>query len=280
MMPLLRTVLIGIFTILLFNCTLIAAQQSQSTNSASEPWVFVPFKRDGKWGYADAKGNTAIPPEFDEARKFSEGLAAVRIGQKWGFIDDTGQTVIAIEFGAVGDFSEGFAAASPKMPFPGVSDTWGYVNKRGEMVIKPQFKKAFPFSEGLALVSAGGVAIFDSAFKSFQKMGYIDKSGHWVIESRVSYGFFDNFSEGTAPFYAGWSRTWGYINHQGKVFIKPRFGWAGSFKQGLAPVLVDGRCGYIDKTGRVVGEPTIPRSPTGKAPRKKYWWRPDPPPCP
>ncbi|MDB9511972.1 S-layer homology domain-containing protein [Kamptonema animale CS-326] len=36
-----------------------------------------------KIGYVDNKNKFIIPPEFDEAREFSEGLAAVRIGAEW-----------------------------------------------------------------------------------------------------------------------------------------------------------------------------------------------------
>jgi len=52
----------------------------------------------GKFGYIDKSGNEVIPPKYDAASDFSEGLAAVRIGDrntgKWGFIDKSGKEVL------------------------------------------------------------------------------------------------------------------------------------------------------------------------------------------
>ncbi|MBS0181423.1 MAG: WG repeat-containing protein [Nitrospira sp.] len=36
----------------------------------------------GKWGFIDKTGMTTIPPQFEEDRPFSDGLAAMRIGGK------------------------------------------------------------------------------------------------------------------------------------------------------------------------------------------------------
>ncbi len=52
----------------------------------------------GKYGYIDKQGHYVVNPQFDDAKQFSEGLAAVRIGDyrtgKWGFIDIQGHYVI------------------------------------------------------------------------------------------------------------------------------------------------------------------------------------------
>ena len=52
-----------------------------------------------------------IPPSYQEARDFHEGLAAVKSGDRWGYVDYLGR--IAIPFvhrvPEAGDFSEGFA---------------------------------------------------------------------------------------------------------------------------------------------------------------------------
>ena len=44
----------------------------------------------GNMGFIDKTGSFVINPEFDSAESFSDGLAAVRIGDyetgKWGFI--------------------------------------------------------------------------------------------------------------------------------------------------------------------------------------------------
>jgi hypothetical protein len=77
---------------------------------------------------------------------------------------------------------------------------WGYTNKDGQIVIKPQFSRAGRFSEGVALVWTGGVPLTEPIVKSFVKMGDVDEKGRWVIESRLKYYFYYDFSEGLVSF--------------------------------------------------------------------------------
>lgn len=39
-----------------------------------------------KWGYMDRSGQLVIPPHFERVTFFSEGLAAVAIGDRWGYV--------------------------------------------------------------------------------------------------------------------------------------------------------------------------------------------------
>lgn len=133
---------------------------------------------------------------------------------------------------------------------------WGYADQSGKVIIKPQFTRAGRFSEGLALVWTEGVPITDPIVKSFVKMGYIDKNGHWVIRSRFKYYFYDDFSEGLVPF-REWSGKWGYMDKRGKVVIRARFDWAGKFSENVAPIQVDGRCAHVDKAGKVLDQSQI-----------------------
>ena len=72
----------------------------------------------GSYGYVDSIGNVVIACQFDDAKEFSEGLAAVlsRDGNvseggvfgplsltlKWGYVDTTGLTVIPCQFDFAG----------------------------------------------------------------------------------------------------------------------------------------------------------------------------------
>jgi hypothetical protein len=158
---------------------------------------------------------------------------------------------------------------------------WGYADKDGKIVIKPQFTRAHRFSEGLALVWTGGIPLTDPIVTSFVNMGYIDGTGHWVIHSRYKYYFYDDFSEGLAPFRQQ-SSKWGYINPSGKIVVRPRFDWAGGFSKGIAPVLLDSKCAHVDKTGKITDQSpaVLPRRKFEQDRHGTFQQKPDAAPCP
>src|SRR5579862_743776 len=63
----------------------------------------------GRYGFIDHSGKMVIPPQFDQATEFSEGLAAVQSGGKWGYIDSKGRLNIAPQFDLADPFSDGLA---------------------------------------------------------------------------------------------------------------------------------------------------------------------------
>ena len=68
-------------------------------SSQSEEILLAPVKIEGKWGYINKTGKTAIEPQFDNAGGFQEGLAQIRMGDKCGFIDKSGKIAIKPQFG-------------------------------------------------------------------------------------------------------------------------------------------------------------------------------------
>ena len=61
---------------------------------------------DKGWGYINKAGEIVINPQFDLAGYFSEGLAAVSIGDKYGFINPKGEIVINPQFDDAQNFSK------------------------------------------------------------------------------------------------------------------------------------------------------------------------------
>ena len=55
---------------------------------------YVAQNQDGRYGYIDKSGNVMIDFEFEDAEKFSCGLAPVLIDGLWGFINEDGEVVI------------------------------------------------------------------------------------------------------------------------------------------------------------------------------------------
>ena len=50
-----------------------------------------------------------ITPKYEDAKRFSEGLAAVKLGDKWGYINESGEVVIDFQYDYAHSFAEGKA---------------------------------------------------------------------------------------------------------------------------------------------------------------------------
>jgi hypothetical protein len=214
-----------------------------------------PICKDKKWGYIDRTGKVVIEPQFDFADRFSEGLAAIRIGNEYvgkhGYIDKTGKVVIEPDFARASRFTEGLAAVQTGDFRTGLR---GYINKKGEMVITPQFRVASVFCEGVARVKKElGLGEFS----------YIDKAGKLITEPNYRWpgDFHDGLArvavpvggEGEKPDFR--NLRWGYADKSGKMVIEAKFSGAFDFSEELAAVEIDGKWGFIDKTGKIVIKP-------------------------
>ncbi len=205
---------------------------------------------DGRSGYIDASGKWVLPPIYEGAGTFREGLASVKVGGKWGFINRSGKLVIKPKYEMTFGFTDGLALVTIKNSRGQKRD--GFINGKGRMVIPAKYTSAGSFSEGLAVVKVGG--------RRYQKdkgrWGYINRKGQLVI--KPTFISASGFSEGLAPVTLN-GRTWGFIDKSGKMVIKPVYGaggfWKspGSFSEGMSAVNLRGKLyGYIDKSGKTV----------------------------
>ncbi|MDO4785711.1 MAG: WG repeat-containing protein [Fretibacterium sp.] len=183
--------------------------------------------------FIDASGREAFDERtFQDAKPFSQGLAAVKSHGRWGYIDTAGKFVIPPSYEAAGPFSQGLAPVRK-------DGLWGYIDIGGRMKIPPQYLRAAPFHEGRAAVEMRGLS------------GYIDLSGRDLV--KASFDEAGPFGNGLAPVRnASDYRGWGYVDSRGRLSIPHRYNAAGPFREGLAPVATDARWGYIDTLGRLV----------------------------
>ncbi|MDP3176827.1 MAG: WG repeat-containing protein, partial [Spirochaetaceae bacterium] len=130
----------------------------------SNPGTLRLAQRDSRYGFVDAAGAFAIAPAFEEAREFSEGLAAAKEGGSWGFVDAAGRWAIAPAFAEVRDFHESLAA------FKGADGLYGYIDGMGDIRIAARFTSAGDFQEGAATIAIGddaGAIALDGRYQSF-----------------------------------------------------------------------------------------------------------------
>jgi hypothetical protein len=79
---------------------------------------------------------------------------------------------------------------------------------------------------------------------------FIDMQGREIADRNFAS---NHFSEGLMPVKI--EKKYGYVDEQVKMIIFPQFEDAGDFSEGLAPVKRDGKWGYVDHQGRVVIAP-------------------------
>ncbi len=193
----------------------------------------------GFWSSAE---NRIMSP--DEMWSFSENIAVARFGDGFAYVvnDVYGHRVVTLLGGGVWmeetaryrdarPFSEGLAAVSPD------GSSWGYVDREGRMAIPPRFEGAREFSEGVAPVRVGGL------------WGYADTSGRIIFQPRYDRAY--SFREEYASTRLGDLRGFVRLRDDGTVeeAIPPSFEDVFSFQEGLAPVKIDGRWGYVAAEG-------------------------------
>ncbi len=87
----------------------------------------------------------------------------------------------------------------------------------------------------------------------FDKTGFIDKTGKFVIEPQP-YTAAYKFSQGLAWFRPISGKA-GYMDKTGAVVIPPQFDEARDFHDGLAAVKINNKWGFIDQTGKFIIPP-------------------------
>ena len=187
-------------------------------------------KNNGKWGFLDKTGNTAIPIKYEEAGNFSEeGLAVVKLNGKYGFIDKIGNSVIPFKYDDASGFAEGLA-------FVKLSGEQSFIDKTDKVVIPLKYDENNNFSEGLARVKLNG------------KQGFIDKAGKVIIP--LEYENASGFKESLANVVLNGKS--GFIDKTGNIVIPLKYERVTAFKGGLAGAQLNGKWGFIDKMNNII----------------------------
>jgi hypothetical protein len=216
------------------------------------------IKSDGKGHYIDTKGNRW---KYDEAYSFTGGLAPVMLNGKWGYIDKTCYEVIPLKYDTVMHFNQ----SSQSLAKVRLNGQWGYIDRTGKEIVPCRYSEAqlsgelskvksnntgsvpetteekvgsnkkyeytWNFYEGLAKVRFNG------------KWGYIDKSKNEIIPVQYDYAW--DFNQGLKGLaLVKLNDKYYYIDTKGDRW---KYDEAYDFTENLAPVMLDGKWGYIDR---------------------------------
>ena len=103
---------------------------------------------------------------YNDARPFSNGIAAYKIGEKWGYVSKEGLPIVRPKFDEANFFTEKVAAAK-------FNGKWRLISREGDMVAELSgITDIGSYTRGLAVVKKG------------EQWGIIDEAGNFVIEPK------------------------------------------------------------------------------------------------
>jgi hypothetical protein len=226
---------------------------------------------------------------YDKVYDFSEGMAAVKLGDKIGYIDVTGKMVIPAIY-------EDYLLLDNKF-YRGITITrknnlFGLINKKGEPLTGFKYKYIRNFKNGLAKViteqgkvgyiNVAGKEVIPPVYEIIVKIGEEEcNDGLVPVRKNGKIGYVDSAGKVKLPFefslatnfYNGLARIeentpdglkFGYMNTKGEKVIPVQYDGAADFEDGFALVkmgkgksgilgdYIGGKCGVINKAGKLI----------------------------
>jgi WG containing repeat len=125
------------------------------------------IRRNGQYGFIDARGRLRIANRYEGIGKFKEGLAPVMILGKWGYVNTEDRVVINPNFQQAGDFRNGIAIVRR-------NDRAGAISHDGTNLLPLRYDSIIRTSNLLAIYEKGHA-------------GLSDTKGHVLIEPRFDH---------------------------------------------------------------------------------------------
>lgn len=228
---------------------------------------WITYKENGLVGYKDQSGKVVIKAQFDDAEKFSQGIARVydKVKGAAAYIDTTGKLITPFKYDSaasghiaydglmrvaiygddvvkaimngdgvystesVGNNTVVVMKSGKKLKF---DPKYGFIDKTGKEVIPLQFDEAYSFQDGMATVLKFQGHQYGF---SYSKIGYIDTTGKLVIPYK--YGGDNNYDGSALSYKDGLTCFFEYLGKEGLSSD----GWVKNPPGGI-----------MDKTGKVI----------------------------
>jgi hypothetical protein len=250
-----------------------------------------PTAKEAHWGFIDTTGRMVIPPDYSTVDAFHNGAAPVTFSDlNHGLISKTGvritkQPLIKCEWaggmfvGGVDGEHLGLLNSQGEWALrPDFAQVENQINSRHRHYVRSYWLLESPANDkaayyelldgsGWTLADSSGKLLFPSRFqeilgggsdhfvvKTDNAYGIVDKSGAFVVQPK-----YDDITAFGDLIGVRKNGKWALLTSDGKpISMKTRFNGIiyGSshewFSDGLAPVIIGKKCGYINKTGDVV----------------------------
>jgi hypothetical protein len=241
----------------------------------------------GLCGAVHRDGTVAVSPRYDWVGTFSDARAAVRLGGLYGFVDEDGREIVKPQYRIVGDYKFGFAQVN-------VDGKSGLIDRDGKMVFEPKYgfieaiapdrfrvsdtpwsggpqggdefgrksfvapgivREMFPLEPSGRKAVAGSVPIVASPPQPV-KTRIMDGAGQVIeIEAPPAIRLFDK--EDPSVRWVQKDKLWGLQRTDGTWLVEPKFEQVRTLSGGLAHVTLNGKVGFIDRTGKFAVDPVF-----------------------
>jgi hypothetical protein len=223
----------------------------------------------GLCGAVRRDGTVVVPPRYDWVDAFSEDRAAVRVGGLYGFVDEDGKEVVPPHYRIAAGYKFGFAQVD-------VDGKSGLIDRDGNMVIAPRHGSIDPIAadrfrvselrrpggyigaenfSGMTreLLGAGSIRFSGPFSPDAAGSGIIDRTGQW-IEPPGTRAF--NHDDPLVRLVLK-DKLWGLARVDGSWLVEPQFDQVDALSDSLARARLNGKTGFIDRTGRFVIAPVF-----------------------
>ncbi len=120
------------------------------------------IRRNGQYGFVDARGRLRIANRYENIGRFHEGLAPVKLIGKWGFVNTEDRIVVNPNFEEVSEFNNGISIVRR-------GSQTGVINKEGQSILPLRYD---------SIKRIGSLLVLHQKDQS----GLADLKGHVLIE--------------------------------------------------------------------------------------------------
>src|SRR5690348_15597589 len=212
----------------------------RDTTGSGHSRTTAPVRLHGLYGFVDEDGHEVVTPQYRIVEDYAFGFAQVDVDGKSGLIDRDGRMVIAPKYGFIR------AIAPDRFRVEEIRRLGGWPGAENLTGTRTEF------------LPSGGVSI-SGTWGLYDPVGVIDLSGQWIEPLRRPFvPMFDK--DDPSIRWVQRDKLWGLERADGSWLVEPRFQDTGALVDGLAQVKLEGKAGFIDRTGSFAIAPVFDKA--------------------